>query len=132
MTDLNYPPSATYRLGDALEDCEARGDQAFADALSWAVDEWGPDAEVTLTALTTGDRDRVFGALNQRVAGEVTESKAQTWLTAAGVEAAPWLESDMDVVERGRLQERLPPALTDWLRREQEGLNDLGGTDEGN
>jgi len=95
------------------------------EALAWAVAEFGADAEITLSATTTGDRSRVLDTLQNTVVGSYGAQKIQDWLLAASIEAAPWQDPDDSLVQRGQLVESLPPALTGWLRSEQKSLNDL-------
>jgi hypothetical protein len=99
------------------------------EALDWAVAEFGADAEITLSATTTGDRSRVLDTLRNSTVGSFGSEKVTDWLLAASIEAAPWQDPDDSLVRRGRLVESLPPALTEWLRAEQESLN---GLTEGN
>lgn len=95
------------------------------EALAWAVGEFGADAEITLSATTTGDRSRVLDTLQNTVVGSYGTQKIQDWLLAASIEAAPWQDPEDSLVQRGQLVESLPPALTGWLRSEQKSLNDL-------
>ena len=95
------------------------------EALAWAVAEFGADAEVTLSATTTGDRSRVLDTLQNTVVGSYGAQKIQDWLLAASIETAPWQDPEDSLVQRGQLVESLPPALTGWLRSEQQSLNDL-------
>lgn len=95
------------------------------EALAWAVAEFGADAEIRLSATTTGDRSRVLDTLQNTVVGSYGTQKIQDWLLAASIETAPWQEPDDSLVQRGQLVESLPPALTEWLRSEQKSLNDL-------
>jgi len=95
------------------------------EALAWAVAEFGADAEVRLSATTTGDRSRVLDTLQNTIVGSYGTQKIQDWLLAASIKAAPWQDPEDSLVQRGQLVESLPPALTGWLRSEQKSLNDL-------
>jgi hypothetical protein len=97
------------------------------EALAWAVKEFGADAEITLSATTTGDRSRVLDTLQNTIVGSYGTQKVQDWLLAASIEAAPWQDPDDSLLQRGQLVESLPPALTGWLRSEQKSLNNLEG-----
>jgi hypothetical protein len=141
--DIDYPPTQTYRLGTALADARDDPDvpDGHVDALEWAVhgdgrdegfDGWGKDAELELSGMTTGRRSQAIDAINTHVVGDVGERKVQDWIVAAGITAAPWKDPDTDFREHAEIVEQLPPALTDWLEQRQQGLNDLGGADEGN
>ena len=99
--------------------------RGHGEALAWAVAEFGTDAEVRLSATTTGDRSRVLDTLQNTVVGSYGTQKIQDWLLAASIEAAPWQDPEDSLVQRGQLVESLPPALTGWLRSEQKSLNDL-------
>jgi hypothetical protein len=96
------------------------------EALDWAVGEFGTDAEITLSATTTGDRSRVLDTLQNSVVGSYGTQKIQDWLLAVSIETAPWQDPDDSLLQRGQLVESLPPALTGWLRSEQKSLNNLG------
>jgi hypothetical protein len=99
------------------------------EALAWAVEEFGADAEITLSATTTGDRSRVLDTLRNSTVGSFGSEKVTDWLLAASIDAAPWQDPDDSLLQRGRLVESLPPAFTQWLRSEQKSLNNLS---EGN
>jgi len=156
MTDIDYPPTRTVTLEQALADVderlaglddrldkleddadatdqaigEARADRRDAarerDALQWAIEEFGGEAEITLEAHTTTTRSRVLDTANQRTMGSLGQSQLADWLHAAGVVKAPWLEGGEDLQERHALLGALPPALADWIGRQLEDLNDLG------
>ena len=155
MSGFDYPRTRTHRLGDAhasvsdrVAELEAERDELTAaddvdtdrlqtvrseladargheEALAWAVDEFGADAEVRLSATTTGDRSRVLDTLQNDMVGSYGTQKIQDWLLAASIEAAPWQDPDDSLLQRGRLVESLPPAVTGWLRSEQKALNNL-------
>jgi len=138
MTDVDYPPTRTITFGDALEsvaaelEAAAEDDATMAqashrDALSWAVDQWGSDATVTLAAYTATTRARTIDQFNATTAGAGAE-ELNIWLVAAGLEDAPWL-SDHDITSQATATGQLPPGLIDWLRDE---LDDLNALDEGN
>lgn len=156
MTDINYPPSRTVTLETALADVDDRiselddriddlaaeaatTDEALADArthrqdatrhrqaLQWAVDEFGGDAEITLEAHTTTTRSRVMDTANQQTMGSLGQSQLADWMHAAGVADAPWLDGGEDLGTRADLLGALPPRLTDWIATQLEDLNDLG------
>lgn len=142
MTDIDYPPSTTVVLADALDDLEQRvatldeDDPEYRaarnqrDALSWAVEEFGANAEVTLAAYTAATRARVEDALRSSVVGDIGSGRTQLWLAAAGVDDAPWLSAGDDLATAADVTGQLPPALVDWLQAQLDDLNDLG--DEGN
>jgi hypothetical protein len=142
MTEIAYPPSTTVTLADALDDLEERVATLDEDdpdhrptvnqrdALSWAVEEFGGDAEVVLTAYTAATRARVQDALRSSVVGDVGTGRTQLWLAAAGVDDAPWLSAGDDLATTADVTGQLPPALVDWLQAQLDDLNDLG--DEGN
>lgn len=155
-TDFNYPPTTTIVLEAAvdtaqrrLEDCsdrvadleadddatrqalqEARSDYQDADnqhdALQWAVTEFAAEAEITLRAHTSETRSEVLDTINRTTMGEVGSNQLQDWLVAAAIVNAPWLSGGEDIRTRADITGELPPALTDWLARELEDLNDLG------
>lgn len=155
MTDINYPPSRTLTLGSAHEQtadrvtdlgariddlkgdddatdkalAEARNDQNNAeserDALAWACEEFGEEAEITLEAHTTTRRSRVLDTANRKTMGELGSSQLNDWMLAAAVVEAPWLDGGEDLQERYDYLGALPPALSDWISRELQDLNDL-------
>jgi hypothetical protein len=96
------------------------------DALEWATDEWGPDEEIALEALTTADRDRARDALRNERMGEVTNTVLQRYIAAQCLTSAPWLESNDDIHDRAEVLGELPPGFSDWLQSELDDLNDLG------
>lgn len=158
-TEINYPPSRTYRLEGTLEDVQEEiatldeeiadledaadvDEQALAekrvrrsnradqrDALQWAISEFGADAELTIEAFSTAKRSRTLDTANRQTMGQLGNNQLTDWLLAAAITEAPWLEGGEDLRERYELVGALPPALTDYLDRQQEALNDLS---EGN
>lgn len=145
-TNFDYPPTQTYRLGAALEQAEKRVADLEADAdpddydrtlneaenqrdaLQWAVDEFGDDAELELQAYTAHTRAQVLDTLRNDVFGNPGEEETTVWLIAAGIAAAPWLD-DHDIGSKATVTGQLPPALLDWIETEIDDLNDLS---EGN
>ena len=133
MTEIDYPPSRTVALGDALASVEARledgdGDGDLAnqrDALAWGVEEFGAAAEVTVAAFTAATRARVLDELRDGVVGEPGPREMSLWLVAAGVDAAPWLDGGEDIAARAAVTGELPPALVDWLESILDDVNDL-------
>jgi len=138
-TDFDdYPPTQTHRLGTALEDARDRADSDADDAatwgryvhgLQWAIDQWDADADIVLQAFTTRLRNRTLDAANRETVGPLGPNRTRTWLVAAGVQSAPWVADDSDLVEQAQVTGQLPPALVDWLDAKQDALNDLS---EGN
>jgi hypothetical protein len=140
MTDFNYPPSTTIRLGSALEQAQRDDDvpDSHRDGLSWAVhgddtadgfDGWGEDATVTLRGFTTTERNRTLDTARRKSMGPLGSNEIQEWLVAAGLTDAPWIEADDDLHERKEVTGSLPPGLGDWLSAQLGDLNDL---DQGN
>jgi len=156
MTDINYPPTRTLVLGVAAEalaqdhdDAEDRiasldddatqqrreaiadrnSAQAQHEAVTWAINEFGDDAEIQLRAFTATHRARVLDTINQTVVGQVGSEETRTWLVAGSIKSAPWLDGDESLREQAELTGALPPALIDWLDAELDDLNDLS---EGN
>lgn len=140
--DTSYPPSETVEFGQARDDRRAQLEAAAEDdesdidaddidsdpylaALEWAVGEFGADASVELTALTAQSRARTLDTLNRTRVGEVGQQEARIWLTAAGIDRAPWDAGDGVAAQAQILGEALPPAFVDWLHEQLEGLNDL-------
>jgi len=153
--DIDYPPSRTYQLSAALDEAKRRvnrlderideleaddeaTDQALAearqersnaakqrDALSWAIDEFGADAELTLEAFTANSRARVLDTLQRATVGQVGSEQARNWLIAGSITDAPWLEGGENLRERAEIADAVPPALLDWLDDELEDLNEL-------
>jgi len=141
-TSFDYPPTTTLTLGVALDDVEqelaaAEEDddtdvgqlRADRDALAWAVSEFGESGEVTLEAFTTTTRSQTIDTLQRTRVGDVGSNLINDWLVAAGVVNAPWLEGGEDLETRAEITGQLPPALTDWLDAQLDGLNELS---EGN
>jgi len=139
MSGTSYPPTETIRLGQARDDRRAQLEADSEDqedatvdsdpylaALAWAVEEFGTDAEIELTALTAQARARTLDTLNRTRVGEVGQQEARIWLTAAGIERAPWDADDGLTAQVQVLGDALPPALVDWLHEQQESLNELG------
>jgi len=138
MTDIDYPPSQTHTTGTARDDLQERIDDADdavpnlesqRDALAWACDQWGDDAEITIQAFTARSRAQVLDALRTEVMGDFGPERQSNWISASAIQSAPWLEGGEDVVERCRITEELPPGLTDWVSEQLDDLNDLS---EGN
>jgi len=135
MSDFDYPPTREWTLGDALADAEARADgdddaaETHTSGLQWAVDQFGADAQVELRAFTTTTRDRALDTANRKTVGALGTQELRTWLVAAALEDAPWLDGDEDLTATKRVTGELPPALSDWLDAELSELNDLS---EGN
>jgi len=136
MSDIDYPPSRTWRLGEALATADERLDededgnsdisQSNRDGLAWAVEQWSDDAEITLEAFTTTTRDRAVDTANRATVGGLGASALRTWLVAASIKQAPWLDGSEDLVECKQTTGNLPPGLVDWLDAQLEDLNDLG------
>jgi len=134
MSGVDYPPSRTIRLGDALEAAEAKADdegtdggwETYRDGLSWAVDQWGEDAEISVEAFTGASRARILDTARQHTVGELGRSRQRNALIAGSVIAAPWFDGDDDLATRLRVTGELPPALLDWLDQEVAELNELG------
>lgn len=137
MVEFDYPPTTTLTLSVALDDVEralAEGDdeappESHRDALTWAVGEFGEDAEVTLEAFTTTTRSQTIDTLKRTRAGSIGSNLINDWLVAAGVVDAPWLEGGEDLETKAEITGQLPPALTDWLDAQLDDLNELS---EGN
>ncbi|AFH22018.1 hypothetical protein OSG_eHP14_00190 [environmental Halophage eHP-14] len=141
---FNYPPTRTQTLGSALDTAENRvseletdddtGAQTLAnarnqrDALHWAVNEFGEDAEIVLSAYTATTRARTLDTLRGDILGDPGPEEIGNWLVAAGVDDAPWID-DKDTQSKAQRTGQLPPALVDWLDRQLDDLNDLS---EGN
>lgn len=139
MTGFDYPPTKAWDLQAARERAQERADTADdatdrrraenqADALGWAVSEFGGEASVELAAYTAQTRARVLDTLQTEIAGDIGPEETQLWLVAAGVESAPWFD-DHDLPSKAAATNRLPPALVEWLNSELDDLNDLS---EGN
>jgi hypothetical protein len=132
----NYPPSTTLRLGDELESLQADADDDEADVsethiegLQWAVSEFGEDGTVRVEGFTTASRDRTVDTANRETMGPVGPSVLRTWLVAASITEAPWLDGDEDLADKHDYVGALPPAFSDWLDSQVEEANDLS---EGN
>lgn len=143
---MTYPPSRTVTLGNALDSAEQRVEDLQADeedgdadpdivparnerdALQWAVNNYGEDAEITLEAYTARTRARVTDTLRQDMVGEPGPSEQDLWLIAAGLSDAPWIDGD-DLAAKAGSTGQLPPALVDWLNGQVDDINDLS---EGN
>jgi hypothetical protein len=139
MTDWNYPPTRTLtlaqardRLDEQLADCDDGGEQDRLETLrsgvTWAIDQFGADTTIELTAFTARERDRTLDTLREQLVG-VGDREMQQYFLAAQIETAPWLDDDMDLIDHGRVIGELPPAVVDWLQSEADDLNAL---DEGN
>lgn len=138
--DIDYPPTATITLGDALERAEANADDAdsdgnanananwdtYRDGLQWAVDQWGADATITLQAFTASSRARIIDAAESSTVGELGRRELRAKLIVGSAIDAPWLAGDEALAERLRIADVLPPALLDYLDAEVTDLNDLG------
>lgn len=96
-----------------------------ADGLRWAIDAWGEEAEVRLTAFTAQSRARTLDTINNKTIGTIGAEETRVWLIAAALDAAPWLDASDDIEGDYRNTGNLPPALQDWLDSEVEDLNDL-------
>jgi hypothetical protein len=123
-SDEDPDPATTKALREKRSERSTLGSQR--DALQWAVDEWGPDAEIELEAITTASRGRATDAVRNGRVGEVTGQILQRYIAAASLTAAPWLEGGDDLQTRAQILGKLPPGLSDWLQAELDDLNDLG------
>lgn len=142
MTDIDYPPTRSITLDNALaqandrvsdlepdaedEDAE-RGIVAARsqrDALAWALDQWGDEATVDLQAYTARDRARVHDTVRNEIMGDIGGNELQVWMVAAALTDAPWLD-DKDLQSKAQATARLPPALVDWVKRQLDDINDL-------
>jgi len=138
MTDWDYPPTRTValaqardRLDEQLADCDDAEQDRLAtlrSGVGWAIDQFGTEATIELTAFTARERDRTLDTLREQLVG-VGDREMQQYFLAAQIESAPWLDGDMDLIEHGRVIGELPPAVVDWLQSEADDLNAL---DEGN
>lgn len=115
---------------------EASDAEEVRNALRWAVagagdfEGWGRDAEVTFEAFTADKRATVIETIARETMGSPGAAESETWLTAAGVVAAPWMDDGAGLHERKRiLGSALPPGLRDWCT---EQLNDLSDLSQGN
>lgn len=138
--DFDYPPTETLVLGDALEEYEAAApdeavdpetaDEAravtFAEGLSWAVDEFGTDAEIVLEGFTAGTRAQVVDRLTNDRVGDIGQRLTTNWMIAAAIVECPWFDDEVPLEDMVTAVAQLPPAVVDWLDHELEELNDLG------
>ena len=135
MSDFDYPPSTTVTLSDELDQLQRRaedGNEAndtHIEALEWAINEFGADATVCVQGMTTTKRDRTVDTANRVTMGPLGASALRTWLVAASITEAPWLEGGEDLEEQQALLGALPPSVSDWLDAQVEDINDLS---EGN
>ena len=132
---VDYPPSRTLTLGDAHERAQERADsdrddsdqwERYADALGWAVEQFGGGAEVVVEAFTAASRARILDEARRSTVGELGPERTRSWLVGGSVTAAPWIDADADLADRVQATTALPPTLVDWLDTELEDLNDLG------
>lgn len=135
MTDIDYPPTKTVRLGAALDALDGDDDANHEQGLRWAVhgdgreegfDGWGEDAEVTLQAATATFRSDVVDTLNRTMMGPAGPQRLKTWLVMCSVVEAPWLNGDEGYQEMAAVGDSIPPGFEDWLGAQFEELNDLG------
>lgn len=156
MSDYNYPPTRTYRLGESLDDAiqhiadledsddadpAALQEAATArDGLRWLVSGDGdPDgfggfgrgAEIVVSAYTARERGQTLDTARAKTMGDLGPERLRVWLIAGALEAAPWLDTGDDLRTRYEATGELPPAVLDWLDSELEDINTLGVT-EGN
>jgi len=130
MTDFDYPPTRTYRLGDLAESDDLS--DAKVGAMGEAVKWFGEDATVTLQAPTGRTRARAIDKLNKTTVGDVGKEQAKIWIATANLQEAPWLadNDDQGLSMQAQVTGDLPPALLTWLQEEMDDLSSLG--DEGN
>jgi len=130
MTGFDYPPTRTYRLGDLAESDDLSGAQA--EAMAWAVEEFGEDATITLQAPTAMERAHAIDKLNQAAVGDVGAERVKVWIVTATLQEAPWLadDDDQELPMQAQMTGALPPAFLTWLQEEMDDLSSLGG--EGN
>lgn len=121
--DEDPDPAAVKELQETRQDLSQARQQH--DALQWAVDQWGEDAEVRLQALTAGSRARVEDTLREGRVGGAGVANQENWILAACLTDAPFLGDGDDLQDRVAVIAELPPALADWLRAELDALNDL-------
>jgi len=134
---VDYPPSRTLTLGTAHERATERADSdrddsdqwaRYADALGWAVEQFGADAEVVVKAFTAASRARILDEARRSTVGDLGPERTRSWLVGGSVSAAPWIDAGADagLADRVQATTALPPTLVDWLDSELEDLNDLG------
>lgn len=121
---------------DQREDIEATMQHAggtverYRDGVSWAVDEYGADATVTIGGLTTGEygrvEDRAADASREKGGGS-TEGIVRVFQIAAGLEDAPFVDAGAGFEERAAAVRELPPQLAEWLQSKVNEQGSLGG-----
>lgn len=100
----------------------------ITSALDWLTNEFGEDATVTVEAFTATERARTLDTVQREVMGSVGSEERRQYFIAAALSEAPWLPSDVDLVEAKRITGELPPSVQDWLDELVTNVNDLGNS----
>lgn len=88
LVDLTAGTDRYEALVDRAQSLEYR-----ADGLTWMRDEgeWGEDAEITLGALTAGERAK----MERQITDGASVAERRLWFVAAGTEEAPYAGGDL-------------------------------------
>lgn len=125
--DEGEEPSEAFR--DAVQDGQRLNRQHVG--VSWAVDEWGADAEVVVSAIDMGSRaevDDYKSSLRSNTVGGPSSSDGagRLFYIAAGVAEAPFADRDDGIEETVAELRSVPQQFGDWL---EEQINEVSTPD---
>lgn len=130
LVDADEGSTAAQAILDAANTVDTRG-----EGVAWLIEQHGPDAEVTVAALTAGDyarvQDRLAGMAAQAGQSADLPGSRTNIYAAAGLVDAPFLDGDEDFDARIEAVADQPVGVAQWLEGRVNHVTTRGSS-EGN